>query len=107
MANDPEPPRTARPARRKRPTATLAPCRMCQRIRLFVAVAAMLIVGLPLAGGNLAIVAVLTPWHFAAAVMVLGLLVTFLKVLEARSQRPRSAGPSAGATDHTPPDGRA
>lgn len=77
------PQRARRSLRRQQ---TLRPCQACQRIRLFVAFAAVLIIGLPLAGGNLEIAKILTPWHFAAVIPVLGLCVLALKLLEARRE---------------------
>lgn len=74
---------------RRRPRQAHRPCQTCQRVRLFVACAAVLIIGLPLAGGNLEIAKVLTPWHFAGAVVVLGMGVVALKILEARRSRHR------------------
>jgi len=70
---------------RKRPP--VRPCQICMRIRMFVAVAALMIIGLPLMGGQLPMAEVLTPWHFAAAVCAMGGVIVALKVIEYRRDR--------------------
>ena len=64
-----------------------APCQACVRIRTFLAVAAILIIAMPILAETAAPIAILTPMNFALAIMGLGLLAFFIKLIAWRLER--------------------
>ena len=76
--------------RRTEPKAPTAQCQSCARIRVFLAVAGLLIIALPVIGENAAPLATLTPMTIAlamTAVGVIGLVIRLFAWRRSEAQR--------------------
>lgn len=67
--------------RRSARTRSIAPCQACARMRAFLAVAAVLIIAMPLLGEKAAPLAQLTPMDIALAITGLGLLAFIIRFI--------------------------
>lgn len=67
--------------RRAEPKAPNAQCQSCARIRLFLAVAGLLIIALPLIGDKAAPLATLTPMTIALVMMGIGAFAFVIRLI--------------------------
>lgn len=72
--------------RRTYRTRSAAPCQTCARTRIFLIVAAVLIVAMPLLGEKLSLLTKVKPMGIALAIMGLGLLAFTIRFISWRRE---------------------